>query len=221
MDRRPRPMRCFPSCLVLRASAIIPRRSRRRGTSSFATPRPELLRHSMEWRLTFHYRVVIREGVKSLNAETAVAALDVDVAERPKGHPAAGIEAVQDAVLQAIDGQLFLKGPKDLWIDRFKLEAHLIAGAAAAIDMIAPLPLEPIGEQPPLLRQRMLGAGGHLRERQPLISPTYEVAGARDAHCRLVGAALDRLCFEDLEQLRMQRTTVNLKRQLGNFGANG
>ena len=77
----------------------------------------------------------------------AAAAFDVDVAQRAQGHPSTGVETVQHALSQAVLGQLLLESPEDLRLDRFELEADLVADAAAALDAVAPLAIEPVGEQ--------------------------------------------------------------------------
>ncbi len=60
----------------------------------------------------------------------------------------------------------------------------------------------------PLLRQRMLGAGGDLSERQPVVSPRDDVSGAGDVDRGLVIAPLHLTAAVDLEKLRVQRTAI-------------
>jgi hypothetical protein len=71
------------------------------------------------------------------------------------------------------------------------------------------------------LRQRVVGAGGHLGQREPLVAPGHDVAGASDMDRGLIMAALDRAATVNLEQLRVLRSTVKLKNQLGNFRSDG
>ena len=64
--------------------------------------------------------------MERLNEECFVAALDVDVADRAKAHPPAGIEFVEQSLLDPVVGQLLLEGPEDLRVDRFQLEIDLV-----------------------------------------------------------------------------------------------
>ena len=142
--------------------------------------------------------------MKGLHEQAAIARFDVDVAQRAQGHPAAGIEAVQHALPLAVVGQFMLERPEHFRFDRFELEIHLVAGAAAAFHPVASLALELAADQPPLLRQRMMGRGGDFRQRLALIPPGDDVAGTGDVDRRLVIATFDRAGAIDLKQLGMQ-----------------
>ncbi len=180
----------------------------------------EMLRN-LEQRLRLHNRVVVGKRVESLHQQAAVPRLDIDIAQRPQGHPAAGIEAVQHPLPLAVVSQLVLEGPKDLGFDRFELEIHLIAGTAAAFHPVAAFPLQLPADQPAFLGQRVMGRRGDLRQRLAGVSPGDHVAGAGDVDGRLVVASLDRASAVDLEQLGVQSPSKQLKDQLGDFGSNG
>jgi hypothetical protein len=141
--------------------------------------------------------------VEGLDQERPVSALEVDVAQGAECHPAAGIEAVQHSLPPAVGSQLLLEGPEDLRFDRFELEADLVADAAATLDAIVPLAFQLVGEQPSPLRQRMLGRGGHLRQRQARVPPRHHVARAGNVDLGQVIPSPDRLGMINLEELRM------------------
>ena len=63
----------------------------------------------------------------------------------------------------------------------------------------------------------MLGRGGDFRQRQAAVTPGHHVAGAGDVDLGLVVFALDGARLVHLEQFRVQRPSVKLKDQLGDF----
>ena len=89
-----------------------------------------------------------------------------------------------------------------------------------AIIAVVSLALEAIRQQPPLLRQRVIGGRSDFGQCQGVIPPSDQVPGARDVDRGLVFAALDGPRRMNLEQLGVERTTVKLKDQLGNFRSN-
>ena len=113
-----------------------------------------------------------------------------------------------------------LERPKDFRLDRFELEVHLVAGAAAALHPVASLAFELAADQPPLLRQRMMGRSGDLRQRLALIAPRDDMTGTGDVDHRLVFPTFDRAGAINLKQLGMQGAPKQLKHQLGDFRSN-
>src|SRR5262249_39394573 len=100
-------------------------------TAELFTPGQAKLRHHKQ-RLAFYNRVVVWKGVKSLNLQAAVAGFHIDVTERTQRHAAAGIEAMEHSLADAVDAQCLLKCPENFGADRFKLEIHFVSHAAAA-----------------------------------------------------------------------------------------
>ena len=52
-------------------------------------------------------------------------------------------------------------------------------------------------------------------------TPGHDVARRSDVDLRRVPAAFDRVGLVNLKQLRVQRTSVELKREFGHFGSDG
>src|SRR5262249_54660554 len=122
----------------------------------------------------------------------------------------------------AVVGQLLLKRPKHLGLDWLELKADLVAHSAAASDLVGAFAFEAVGNQPPLLRQRVMGAGGDFGKREIfLIRPGDDMAGTRDVDRGLVIATLHSARAVDLKELGMQCAAVQLKHQLGDFGSDG
>ncbi len=67
----------------------------------------------------------------------------------------------------------------------------------------------------------MRRARGHLGQRDPLIAPRHDMAGAGDADRRLIIPAFHRAGGVHLEKLGMESSAVKLKNQLGNLRADG
>jgi hypothetical protein len=62
---------------------------------------------------------------------------------------------------------------------------------------------------------------GHFSERQAVVLPTDNVPRVRNLHGRFVTVPLDLPRALHLEQLRVQRSAVQLKDQLSDFWTNG
>ena len=62
----------------------------------------------------------------------------------------------------------------------------------------------------------MVGGSGYFGECDTLILPGDKVAGAGDLNIRFVAAAFHMVGLVDFKQLRMQRSTVELKDKFGN-----
>ena len=67
----------------------------------------------LEHALRLHDRVIVRERVKSLHPQAAGAGFNADEAHGAQGHPAAGIEDVQQAIVRRIAIELGLKRPEN------------------------------------------------------------------------------------------------------------
>lgn len=67
----------------------------------------------------------------------------------------------------------------------------------------------------------MLGRGGYFRKCQAGVAPGDHVAGAGDVDFGRILSPLDRAGFEDLKEFGVQRTPIELKRQLGDFWSDG
>lgn len=183
--------------------------------------KPDLLAGEREGRLAFDDRVVVWEGVEGLNAEDAVARLEIDVAHRAEAEAAAGIEAVEQALSGAGLGELFLIGPEGFFVDGLEREGGLVSDAAAAFDGIAGRAFEAMGHEAAPLGERMIGGGSDFGERDALILPGDDVAGGRDLDVGPVAAAFDLPRIVDFEQFGMERTTVELEHQFSDLRANG
>jgi len=85
--------------------------------------------------------------VERLDAEAAVARLDVNVAHGAEAEAAAGVEAVEQALAGAGLGELFLIGPEGFFVDGLKREGGLVGDAAAALDGIAGRAFEAMGHE--------------------------------------------------------------------------
>ena len=128
---------------------------------------------------------------------------------------------MQHAAALAVPGEFLLEGPKDFGLRRLELETHLVGDAAAALDVVAALSLQTIGDQPPPLGQRMVGRGGDFGQRDAAVAPRDHVARAGDVDLGLVVAALDHARVADLEQFRVQWSAVELENQFRDFRSNG
>jgi hypothetical protein len=63
----------------------------------------------------------------------------------------------------------------------------------------------------------MPGGGGHFGERESRVTPRHYVAGAGNVDLGLIISALDGAGTIYFKKFRMQRPTVELKNQLGDF----
>lgn len=171
-------------------------------------------------RLALDDRVVVGKRVKCLDEEASASGFDVNVAERSEGHASAGIEPVQQAFPAAVGTEFFLEGPEHIRLDLFQLEVHPVDGPVTALYLIAALAQEPVGHQPPLLRQRMVCRRAHFGERQSLVVPCHEMTGCRNIDPRVEVAWRNLARVVDFEQLGVQRSRVKLKNQLGDFRSN-
>src|SRR5437016_2080280 len=100
----------------------------------------------LENRLALHDRAVVGEGVEGLDEKAAAAGFGVNVAHGAERDAAAGIERMHQALPLAVARELFVECPKHFRRDRLELKIRVIDVAAAALDAIASLPLEAIGE---------------------------------------------------------------------------
>jgi len=115
--------------------------------------------------------------------------------------------------------QLFLKCPKQLRGDRLELEIRVIDNAAAALYAIATLAAQAIGKQPASLGQRMLSRGRNLGKRQAAIAPGDDMTRGGDVEPGFEFAPFYGSRFMNVEQLGVQGTAEQLKRELGDFRA--
>ena len=159
--------------------------------------------------------------MKRLHDQTAGPRLHVDPTQGTQSHPASRLKTMKEAPLRSRLDELLLETPKHLGLDRFELEAGLIAGATAAFHPVAPLACDAMRQEPPLLRERLGHAGSHLSERQPVLPPRDKMAGGGDRNGRRIGAPLDRTLGTDLEEFRMEHAAIELEDQLGHLGAKG
>jgi hypothetical protein len=97
----------------------------------------------------------------------------------------------------------------------------VVGDSAATLEVIGASVFEPVRYQPPPLRQRVLGTGGHFGERQAIVLPSDNVPGVRDLDVGRVAAAFDVPALMDFEQFRVQRPAIELKHQFGDTWANG
>lgn len=159
--------------------------------------------------------------MERLHEQGVDARLDVDVADCAHGHAPAGIELVQHAFMHVLLAEFVLECPKNFRIGRFQLEANLIVDAAAALDAIGPLALQPRGKQPSAFGQGMVRRGGHFGERQSAVVPGYDVARAGDVDFRFIFLSFDDSRLIDFEKLRMQRPPIYLEDKFGDFRSRG
>jgi hypothetical protein len=121
---------------------------------------------------------------------------------------------MQDALTTAIRAEFLLKCPKNLRLNGLELKCRLIADATATLDAIAAFASEPGGEQPPLLRQWLRTAGSNFSECETGSSPGEQMPVAGDGNCRLIVGSLHGSLSVDLEELRMETSSVQLEDQL-------
>jgi len=141
-------------------------------------------------RLGLDDGALVGKSVKSVYPQGAVPRLDVDVADCPEAHPPAAVKLMKQPVSQGVHAQAPMIVPQDFRADVLELETRVVADTSAALDAVAVLPTQQMGHQPPPFRQRMLGRGGDFRERQPSVTPRYDVAGTGDLDSGRVLSAL-------------------------------
>ena len=129
--------------------------------------------------------------MKGLYLEAAVAGFEIDVAHRPQAEPAAGLEAVQQALAGAGLCQLLLVGPEGFLFDRLEREFHVVVDAPAAFELIAARALKPVRHEAAALGQRVVGGGGYLGERDAVVLPGDDMPSIGDLHGGRVAATLD------------------------------
>ena len=125
---------------------------------------------------------------------------------------------MQQAVALAIVGEFLLKRPKDFGTNRLELEAGLIDNAPATFNAIAPLAFQFVRHQPSLLGQGVLSGTRDFRQCEPAVSPRYDMTSTRNLNPRRVVATLDVAGLKHFKQFGVQSTTIQLKRQFGDFG---
>lgn len=122
--------------------------------SGFSTARPRRTLVNLEQRLALDNGTVVREGVERLHEERLVAAFDVDITDRAETHPPAGIELVEQPLVDAVEGQFLLEGPEDFGVDRFKLKVDLVLNLALVGRFFCPSPSDRTRQDSSLARQR-------------------------------------------------------------------
>ncbi len=66
-----------------------------------------------------------------------------------------------------------------------------------------------------------MSRGADFGQHQPVVAPGDDVAGAGNADRGFVAATLHGVAAVDFEQLGMQRPSIELENQLGDFWSNG
>lgn len=159
--------------------------------------------------------------MKRLHEHTSLTCLDVDVAQRPKRHSPTRIKRMQHAPTLTILRELLLKCPEHFRGNGFELEAHLIYCAVATFIPVAVLAAQPVGKKLPLFGQGILRRRSHFGQCQSTTPPSNDVTGRRDIDLDCISTTIDRACLEDLKELRMQRPSIESKRQFGDFRSYG
>lgn len=159
--------------------------------------------------------------MERLDQQAFRAGLEVDVTHRSQTKPAARFELVQQSLLRSSHSEFLLIRPKSVAFDRLQSEFHFVRDAAFAFDSVALRALKPMGHQPPFFWQRVVRGGGDFRQRDALMLPSHNMPVAGNLHVGRVAVPLDQAATLALEQLRMERPTVDLKRQFGDLGTNG
>ena len=77
--------------------------------------------------------------MKSLHQQIAVTRLNIDITDGSHRNSTTRVEGVQHTLPLPIANQLLLETPENLGVQRFELEADLVAAAAATFDRIRPL----------------------------------------------------------------------------------
>ena len=144
----------------------------------------------------------------------------MDVADCAERDAATRFKRVQHALALAVLNELLLVAPEVRWIKWRELDVELIGAAVAAFDRVALFALKSKAQQSPRLGQRMIGRSCNFAQCHSVVGPGNPMPGARDANVRNISPALNRACLLHLEQLRMQRSIVELHNKFCDFGTN-
>jgi len=172
------------------------------------------LRALLDQRLRFDDGILRREGVEGREKQATATGLSRDEAER--GHRQAIVrrKIVQQAALATVGENLIVNVEEDFRCQYLNLKAHFIVDAVCAHHPAGVFVAQLVVQEPAFFGQFLLGGGGYFGEMNVGVFPGDDVAGPRDAYRQLVILALNLAHGEDVEQLGVKRTPIELKDEI-------
>jgi hypothetical protein len=171
-------------------------------------------------RLRFDDRVFFRKRVKRRQEQATGARFRRHVSQGRYGEPMVGLEVVQQSALGPVGEDFLVDVQKDFRRQRFDLEIHLVSYPVTAGHARGVFAAQSVAE-----RTAIFGKGaidiGQFGQQAIGVFPGDKVSGAGDMDGDLIIGAFDAAHSQDIEKLRMQRSFVELKDQVGYPGPDG
>lgn len=164
--------------------------------------------------------MIVRESVEGLNEKLAFFLLDVNVADRAKRNPTAGVEGVDHPFGRGALSQLGLQHPEHIGGDPFQFELRRIPQAPFALKFFHVFATQIHLDQFALLRQGLLERADDFRHRRATAARKRDdvtVAGDVDASAIVTSSNQTRPMVG--EKLRMDRSAKNAQRMFRYGGA--
>ncbi len=135
-----------------------------------------------------------------LDAKIMRSRFNVNEAHSTDGHPAAGIEHLNQLVILRRSAELLLDHPKHFRLYAFQFMFVLIRDAIAALDRLGTFLAEWIEQHAARLGQRLVHGGGHFGQHRAARVKTNHMSIMSDVDDRRVKISLDAMRLGNLKQ---------------------
>jgi hypothetical protein len=166
-------------------------------------------------RLGFDNRQLVGEGVESGQEESAGVGLDGDEPEWSQGEAVVRLEIVEKSTFATVGEDFVVDVVKNLRAKAFELEGGLIADAVGTGQVAGVFAAKGIGEEPTFSGQFSSGLGS-LGKVNVTVFPADDVTGTGNADGQFVAVALDAPGSENVEQFRMEGSSVKVENEVSN-----
>lgn len=161
---------------------------------------------------------IVRERVKRFDGQRLSPGLNVNEAEGSHRHSSARTKTVDQSFRFFAIGDLLFEIEKSPGCRRFTMIVSLEGDPFAIVDSLMMFGLERQATETASLRERMFGRRRDFRQNDVALPKRNHMARARDADESLISLPLDRFRRKKLEELRVERSSVEVKRKFGESG---